>query len=421
MDRRRALALLGATAAALGGCGRGGARPEDDGRLVFAHQPLWGDAAPFDALLDGFRASHPGLALVTQTVPNASDLLHQLLLTSLEGGSTDVDLMILDVVWVAEFARAGWIADLSDALPPSTVRRDLLPGAADAVIVEGRTWAVPWYLDVGLLYRRADLAPEPPRTFDDLRRMAADVRRVTPSVDGFVWQGRQYEGLLCNVYEAIWGHGGVAMQGGRLSLDAEPSRAGVAWLRGAIEDGTSPRDVTSMAEEDARRAFQDERAVFMRNWPYAWAEAQREGSRVRGRVAISALPSVDGAGGFGTLGGWMLAVNAHAPPHRRDLAVALAQHLTSVDAAITMAAAYGRNPARRAAYDDLRLAAQAPAIAAMRAVLERARPRPVTPYWPMLSDALQGELSAAVSGLRSPREALASAQTAADRLMGERR
>jgi multiple sugar transport system substrate-binding protein len=42
----------------------------------------------------------------------------------------------------------------------------------------------------------------------------------------------------------------------------------------------------------------------------------------------------------------------------------------------------------------------------------------VTPYYTLIADVLQGEFSAAVSGLRSPEAALARAQARVDHLMG---
>jgi multiple sugar transport system substrate-binding protein len=54
-------------------------------------------------------------------------------------------------------------------------------------------------------------------------------------------------------------------------------------------------------------------------------------------------------------------------------------------------------------------------------LLERAKPRPVTPYYGMVSDILQSEFSAAISGIRSPEEALRRAQAQCDRVMGVKR
>jgi multiple sugar transport system substrate-binding protein len=423
MARLGRRALLAAAASAPLGC-RHAARTRTDA-VVFKHQPLWGDPAPFRALVADFERA-TGIRVVTEILPNASDALHQYFLTTLEGKVADFDVLVVDVVWVAELARAGWLADLSAAFPPPALRRDLVAGAADSAIAFGRTYAVPWYVDVGLLYRRRDLAPDPPRTYDELEDAIRAARRAHPDLAGLVWQGRQYEGLVCNAYEAIWGHGGESLAGERLALDTDVARRGVTYLRGLIEQRLSPATVLSAGEEESRRAFQSGRALFMRNWPYAWTELERPGSPVRGRVAVSALPSASATataepgGGPGVLGGWHLAINERSPAALRDRALALVAHLTSLDANVSMAVHYARNPPRTAAYEDARLKHDAPYIAGLLPIVTRARPRPLTPYYPMLSEILQSELSAAVSGVRSPGEALARAQRLADHVMGAR-
>jgi multiple sugar transport system substrate-binding protein len=158
----------------------------------------------------------------------------------------------------------------------------------------------------------------------------------------------------------------------------------------------------------------------MRNWPYALAELEKEGSPVRGRVAISLLPSASGDPGHGTLGGFTLVVNAHAPEANREAALELVRHLTSTESALVLAEAYGRSPARRAPYDSVELKARAPGVAALSRALELAWPRPVTPFYPLYTDVMQGELSAAIAGIRTPEEALARVRASAERLAGRR-
>ncbi|WP_342377445.1 ABC transporter substrate-binding protein [Myxococcus stipitatus] len=391
-------------------------------RLVLKYQPLWGPPEPFRELLARFERENPGVTLVTEALPNSSDLAHQFFLTALGGGAEDFDVLIADVVWVPEFARAGWIADLSEAFPPERLRAEFLPGPVEAAVLEGRTYAVPWYLDVGVLYYRTDLVPGAPRTYAELERFALEARAKVPGLQGFVWQGRQYEGLSCNVYEALWGHGGRALgDSGRVLLDTEAGREALAYLRGLLTSGVSPETVMAFGEEESRRVFQEGRAVFMRNWPYAWAEAQKDGSPIRGKVGMAPLPTVEGEPGFGALGGYQLAVNAHVSPERKKLAARLIAHLTSHEANLVLAAHYARNPPRKAVYDDPRLKAQAPFIASLREMAERARSRPATPYYNLIADVLQSEFSAAVAGLRTPEAALQRAQRQVDHLTGEDR
>jgi multiple sugar transport system substrate-binding protein len=174
-------------------------------RLVLKMQPLWGDLGPFRALLRGFAHENPGVDVAVELIPNASDVAHQYYLTALESGASDIDVMVIDVVWGAEFARAGWLADLSVAFPPARLRQDFLPGPVEAVLLDGRTHAVPWFADVGLLYYRTDLVPRAPRTYRELltfarEAMAKDHSAASPGdLYGYVFQARQYEGLTCNV------------------------------------------------------------------------------------------------------------------------------------------------------------------------------------------------------------------------------
>jgi multiple sugar transport system substrate-binding protein len=392
--------------------------PARDARLVLRYQALGANPAPLRALVAGFERENPGLAVELQVIPSASDLAHQLLVTALAARSDDVDVFVLDVIWVAELARAGWLADLSAAFPPERLRDEFLAGPADAVIREERTRAVPWFVDVGLLYYRTDLVAAPPRTYLELEEAPRAAMARDPRLAGFVWQGRQYEGLSCNFFEAVWGRGGEPFAGDRLLLDTSEARAALRWLRSLVERGLSPPSVAIAAEEDARRAFQEGRAAFMRNWPYAWPLLQDPASPVRGRVAVAPLPSETGAPGPGTLGGWQLGVSAHAPPARRAAAARLVAHLTSLEANVVLALAYGRNPARRAAYDDRRIVEENPFIAGLLPFVEGARARPVTPYYMLVADSLQGELSAAVSGLRPAEAALRRAQAQADAIVG---
>jgi len=422
MTRRRALAACGSLALAAGGalaCGDGdeGARPPGPVRVVFKHSPL-GDPAALRRLIAGFESAHPGMVVSAELLPNAPGAIHQYLLTSLEGRTRDFDVFLSDVVWVAELARAGWVADLSDAFPAERIRKDFLPGAASAVLVEGGTFAVPWYADVGVFYYRTDLVPHPPRTYADLIELAQSAAHKR-SLHGYVWQGLQSEALVCNVYETLWGFGGPPADPSDVELCTQAARSALELMRTFLVSGISPPAVTSMGEEETRRVFQAGAAVFMRNWPYAWAELQGKGSPVRGRVGISTLPTARGALGHGALGGFHLALNVRTPSWKREAAVALIAHLTSPEANLVLATQYGRLPALRQSYDDPRLVAAAPAVAALLPAVERALPRPVTPYYPMIEDVLAAEFSAAVTGIRSAAEALDRAEAQVEHLMRE--
>ena len=383
--------------------------------LVFKHGKIAGAPEIFPKLLRRFEAEHPGIMVRDETLPSSTDQQHQFYVMSLEGGSDDFDVLSLDVIWVQEFARAQWIRDLSSLLPPED-RALFFPGPIKAVSFDDKIYAIPWYIDAGLLYYRKDLLEkygfQAPLTWDELvqtsRRILA--KEKDPKLRGFVWQGKQYEGLICNILEYVWSAGGSVLdEEGHVILASPEAEQALNFAKDLIGNNKiSPPMVTTADEEATRRIFGEGRAIFMRNWPYAWNLFQNEGSRVRGKVGVTVLPHFRGHKSAATLGGWQLGIN-RSSKHPEE-AEALVRFLTSPEIQLWMALEIGYKPPRRGLYQDKKLLASQPFIAGLAHVFETAKPRPTSPYYLMLSQIMQPEFSAALVGLKEPREALKSAQ-----------
>ena len=404
------LALLVAVA----GCAGGG---EERGpvTLVFKHAKILGPADPVPELLREFERRHPGVRVKPESLSWNSDDQHQFFVINMEGRGAPFDVMMLDVVWVAEFARAGWLLDLS----PWVSRDELaphFPSTIEPATWNGRVWAMPWLMNVGMLYYRADLLARhglsPPRTWEELLAQVTRVRAAERDarLDGVVWQGRQYEGLTVNALEALWANGARVLDDDGTPLP-EPARAADAlgFMRGLITSGASPSWVTAADEELSRRHFGDGRAIFLRNWPYAMDLFQQAGSAVRGKVGIAALPGRVGASeGVGASGGAHLGVDRRT--RHPELAVALVRFLASAAAQRTMSVRGALNPTRMALYHDAEVLRAHPDFPVVYELMLRARPRPVTPYYLMLSTTLQPEFSAALVGVKTPSAAVAQAR-----------
>src|SRR5947209_2163800 len=91
--------------------------------------------------------------------------------------------------------------------PGRSPRADLFPASLTADTWQGRLYAMPWFLDVGMLYWRTDLSAAPPATLAALADAAGGPRRETPRY-GFVWQGARYEGLVTVFLEVLTAFGG---------------------------------------------------------------------------------------------------------------------------------------------------------------------------------------------------------------------
>lgn len=399
------------------GCTQGGDVPQTAPTvLIFKHGRLAGNERTLTGLLQEFERRHPGVIVREEVLPSSSDQQHQYYTMSLDGGHAPFDVLSLDVIWVQEFAKAGWIAPLDD-LSTMVGLEDFFPGPIEAATWDGRLYALPWYIDAGVLYYRKDLleryALAPPRTWPEMLRAARlvlDAEQASKLV-GFVWQGKQYEGLICVALEVLRSNGSDLWAG-----DRDRAEEGLQFLRDLVWTHKISPLSTGMADEDSTRLlFGEGRALFMRNWPYAWSLLQREGSPVRGKVGVVPIPAFPGFLSTSVLGGWLLAVVNHSPHHEeaRDLV----EFLTSSDVQRRMAMELGYNPTRIALYSEQTLLEAKPIFKDLFPIFLSARPRPITPYYLLLSQAAQPELSALVVGMKEPRDVLQAVRRQADRLL----
>jgi multiple sugar transport system substrate-binding protein len=371
-----------------------------------SERPFW------DPIARRFEETHPGVRVDLVEGPQSTDLRENLYTASLLARDPTFDLVYMDVTWTAKFAAAGWLLPLDGSLTPEELAR-FLPAALSAGEFEGRLYRVPVRTDVGLLYYRRDLLEaaglRPPETFEELRRDAAALQSP-PGAWGFVWQGKQYEGLVCDYLEVLRGHGGYWVDPKTLSvgLDRPEALAALAFLVRCIRpDPISPPGVTTYQEEESRRLFQDGRAVFLRNWPYAWRLAQSEDSPIRGRVGVLAMVHEPGARSAGTLGGWGLGISRYS--RHPDLAMEFIRAATTLEAQRVLCAPTGYAPARMEAYRDTALLSANPFLRELERLHAYAVPRPVIARYALASDILQRHLSAALAGSDVPEHALREA------------
>lgn len=370
----------------------------------------------WDEIIRRFQAANPDIRLVREVGPHSSTAFHDLLTQKLKNASPEVDVFLMDVVWPPEFASAGWARSLDHYLDEAT-RRTLWPAALEANTWQDRLYGVPLYLDAGLLYYRKDLLAaqgySPPRTWPELvaqaRAIVAAQRAAGREMYGYSGQFKQYEGLVCDMLEFIASRGGglVDPHTGRCLLSEPAAVEAVRFVRQQIIGHIAPRGVLTYQEPESLALFLQGKAVFMRNWPYAWALLQqRQRSQVAGRVGITVLPHFPGQASAATLGGWQVGISAFS--RRPRPAWRFVSFLISRPIQKLLAIEAGRLPARRDVFEDPEVLEARPHFRLLRQVLARARPRPRTPLYPALSRILQVYFSRALSDPRVKVEELAA-------------
>jgi multiple sugar transport system substrate-binding protein len=364
--------------------------------------------------LQEFHRLHPHIRVAYQATPSSASDRHTLYVTWLASHSADIDVLNLDVIWVPEFAAAGWLLPLEAAAAAAGLPLDdFLPGGLACSRYQGKLYALPWFADAGLLYYRKDLyaaaGVAPPRTFADLLRVR-EIKEKFGLPYGFLFQGQTYEGLVCVVLEFMWSNGGgIFDQTGRLTLDQARNRAALQTLVNLIDrNQVSPLAVATFQEEDCRHAFAQGYAGLMRNWPYAYPLLNQAGSRVQGKFGV--LSPVHGPDGKPTscFGGGCLGINAFS--RHPAAAWQLAHFLLARENLKKRAQVLGMLPPVASLYDDPDLERQFPYLRPLKPVFINARPRPITPLYSFISQILQVHFSRALTRQETPQEALKRGQ-----------
>ncbi|MDP4558805.1 ABC transporter substrate-binding protein [Halomonas meridiana] len=336
---------------------------------------------------EGVRAweEKTGHSVDVVSTPNSSTERLSLYQQILSANSSDIDVMQIDVVWPGLLANH--LLDLREVLG-----EDAADGHFDTIVtnntIDDRLVAMPWFTDAGVLYYREDLLEkhghEVPTTWQELTEIARDIQNAereagNDRMQGFVFQGRAYEGLTVNALEwvASFGGGTVVDNEGEVTINNERAAQALDLAASWIGD-ISPEGVLNYTEEEARGVFQGGNAVFMRNWPYAWSLAQSDDSDVRGKVGVVQLPAggEEGQSAAG-LGGWNLAVSRYS--EHPDIAADLVAYLTGEEEQKRRAIQASYNPTIDSLYQDQEVLDAVPFFGTLYDTFTNAVARPSAP------------------------------------------
>lgn len=271
----------------------------DSTKLVFAAQ---GDSTPAtQALLDAFNVSQEQYTAEWVDMTNDSGAMREQLITSLKAGSSEYDVLSLDVVWAGEFAAAGYIDPIDTYMKDSGLSvAQFNAGSMSSGKYSAKQYVLPFFPDVGFLYFRKDIVSEEDAaklvdgsyTFADLLAMADTYKGQQDTTDGYAFQAAQYEGLVCNANE--------------FTANWTDIRSGLETMKSFVDSDATPTDILNCQEGETHNSFANGQSVFARNWPYQWGTIQSEGSITTDQVDIAPLP------GGGSVGGWLLAMNKNS-------------------------------------------------------------------------------------------------------------
>ena len=356
-------------------------------------------------LIDKWNATHKDEQVTFKEQTDQADQQHDDLVQHFQAKQSDYDVADVDVVWTAEFAAKGWLQPLKDKMAIDTSAR--LPATVQSATYKGTLYAAPRTSDGGILFYRKDLVPNPPKTWDEMMGMCSIAKQN--NIGCYAGQFSKYEGLTVNASEAINSAGGSVLdKDGKPSLNTDQAKAGLGNLAKAYADGNIPKEAITYKEEDSRQAFQSGKLLFLRNWPYVYSLMSTEGSSaVKDKFGMTALPGKSGPGAS-SLGGHNTAVSVYSK--HKATALDFVKFLTSEETEKFYATQGSLAPVLGSLYEDKELVAKLPYLPVLKTSIENAVPRPVTPFYPAVTKAIQDNAYSAIKGEKTVENALSDMQ-----------
>ncbi len=286
-----------------------------------------------------WNATHPQQPVSFQVEVVSHTRLYDFLSTAV-GSGTAPDAAMVDCVWVAGLARAGFIyplEDLNSHWNHSTFGKDLYPAFVSANSYGSKLYGLPVKADISLLWYRKDWLEgeglNPPRDWDELLAVARHFLR--PQVQeryGYVYPlvfpggTAGGEATVYMLMPFIWSAGGEVFERGEVVLDSDATRRALRFLRELVlTHRVSPPDVIRYREDTAFRLFASGKAVMALGGSYE-ADLIREISgwengEFQERVGYALPPVAPGGQPTPTIGGTSYVILRQTPRPQRVMEV----------------------------------------------------------------------------------------------------
>jgi multiple sugar transport system substrate-binding protein len=363
-------------------------------------------------MLNQFAKLHPGVKTQFATAPTGSaDAYHDKLVTIFSAHDSSIDVADSDVIWQAQWAPAGWAVPL-DSVFPREQQKNYVPAMIWADTIGNHIYGIPWMLDTGHLFYRKDILDanglKPAQTWQELLEQSLLFQKKYPKMVPFVTCYNKGQQLICTFMEYVWGNGGELLdpKTGAVVLDSPQNLEALNTMITFVKKKIVQPGVVSMDLDTGRQIFTNGNAVYHRNWNYAYALSQANPKLV-GKVGVTNIPHFPGHATASCAGGWQYVVNNFSK--NRDLAIKLATFMGSpqMEKYKTLHAEW--TPAYLPADYDKDVVRKYPYYPLLAEQAKTAKSRPKTPFWTHISNAVEAELTNALTGTKPAKKALADA------------
>ena len=377
--------------------------------------------AEIDQIARDFEAQNPDIKVVMEYL--GYDFIHDKITTGMAAKPPAYDAAMIDVIWPDEFIKAGYLLDVTDRVTPE-MKEGIFPAAWNGVSRNGKVYGMPWLMDVKYFMYNKDMLQqagfnEPPKTWEELVEQAKVIKEQGIAEFPITWSWNQKEGVVCDYAVLLFGNGGAFVDAdGKPAFNDEKGVEALTWMKQTVEDGLTNPSAVSSDEMAVEADFLAGKSAFAVNWLFQYSDSNDPSkSQVVGQVAFAPMPvfkagadagikgsSVDGSSSFAIM------ATTPYPDQTWKFLTYLASNEVQIKHSAQML------PIWKADFEGdalAKLEAATPAnpvtVPAFLAQFPYANERPTVPYYNEASAALQLAIQEALTGVKSPKDALDAA------------
>jgi multiple sugar transport system substrate-binding protein len=374
--------------------------------------------AEIDQIARDFEAQNPDIKVSMEYV--GYDNVHDKIVTGMAAKPPAYDAAMIDVIWPDEFIKNGYLLDVTNRVTPE-MKSGMFPASWNGITRNGKIYGMPWLMDVKYFMYNKDMLQKagiaaPPTTWEELVDQAKIIKQKGIADFPVIWSWNQKEGVVCDFAVLLFGNGGAFVDAsGKPAFNNDKGVQVLTWMKQTIDDGlTNPSSVAS--DENAVEAdFLAGKSAFAVNWLFQYSDSNdATKSQIVGQAAFAPMPvfkagadagikgsSVDGSSSFAIMATtpyadqtWKfltyLASNEVQTKYSAEM-LPVWQADFQGDALAKLEAATPTNPVT---------------VPAFLAQFPYANERPTVPYYNEASAALQLAIQNALTGVKSPKDAL---------------
>ena len=374
--------------------------------------------ADIDQIVLDFEAKNPDIKVVMEYV--GYDFVHDKIVTGMAAKPPAYDAAMIDVIWPDEFIKAGYLLDVSNRVT-ADMKTNMFPAAWNGVTRNGKIYGMPWLMDVKYFMYNKDILQKagittPPTTWEELVNQATTIKQQGLAEYPIIWSWNQAEGVVCDFTVLLFGNGGAFLDAsGKPVFNNEKGVQVLTWMEQTVADGLSNPSSISSNENAVATDFLAGKSAFAVNWLFQYSDSNdATKSQIVGQAAFAAMPvfaagaaagikgsSVDGSSAFGVMATtpypdqtWKfltyLSSNEVQIKYSAEM-LPVWQNDFQGDALNTLVAASPNNPVT---------------VPAFQAQFPYANERPTVAYYNEASAALQLAIQEALTGVKTPQQAL---------------